>query len=90
MNLKRYVKYAGYIAVISCVTLLSENLISYNNMLDKSNVAMVNSLERDNLVEGFTNDNGTRVAVPSTNDNLKVQPLPPADANHQIIIDLLQ
>ena len=119
MNLKRFVKYAGYIAVISCVALLSINLLSDNNILDKSNTAMINSIERDNFAEDLTNSNdaenkksriivkpsensnfperdttdngnGTRAAVPSTNNNLKVQPLPPADANAQIIINLLQ
>lgn len=43
-ELKGYVKYAGYIAAICWFTLLSANLLSYNNVLDKSNTAMINSL----------------------------------------------
>ncbi len=71
-ELRGYVKYAGYIDVICWSTLLSANLLSYNNVLDKSNTAMINSLEMDNLAEGLTNGNGTRAAVPSINDNLQI------------------
>lgn len=63
-----------------------------NETSNKRNRIIVKPSENNSSSERDTTDNGnrTKVPVPSTNDNLKVQPLPPADDNAQIIVNLLK
>lgn len=70
----------------------AEGLTNDNGAENKKNRIIIKPSENNNSSERNTTDNGngTRVSVPSTNNNLKVRPLPPADANAQIIVNLLK